>query len=122
MEEEVGSLSVSVGLSAAEFNRGLKEVSQRISIAGQEFANASAGLDRVSDAAEISRLNITRLTSQIGAQQTIVDQLRTAHRNAAEQYGETSRQAQAYQLRLLRAEGALQGMERQLVQTTNELF
>jgi len=120
-EEEVGSLSVSVGLSAAEFNRGIKEVSQRMQIAGQEFANASAGLDRVADAAEISRLNMTRLTSQIGAQQTIVDQLRTAHRNAAEQYGETSRQAQAYQVRLLRAEGALQGMERQLVQTTNEL-
>lgn len=119
--EEVGNLSARVGLDTVEFNRGVKELSQRMQIMGQEFRNASAGLDGVGDAAGISRLNIARLTGQIGEQQRIVDQLRAAHASAAEQYGETSRQAQAYELRLLRAEGTLGSMERQLVTTNAEL-
>ena len=121
MAEEIGSLAVRVGLDTVQFNQGVKELSQRMSILGQEFRNASAGLDRVGDAAEISRLNITRLTGQISEQRRITDQLRTAHTRAAEQYGETSRQAQAYQLRLLRAEGTLQSMETRLSSTTREL-
>lgn len=121
MAEEVGSLAVRVGLDTAEFNRGIKELGQRSRILGQEFRNAAAGLDRVGDAAEISRLNITRLTGQIGEQREITDRLRTAHANAANQYGETSTQAQAYELRLVRAEGTLQSMERNLVTANSQL-
>lgn len=120
-DTEVGNLSVRVGLDTAEFNRGIKDLSQKMSILGAEFKNSSAGLDKVGDAAAISRLKITMLTGKIGEQRQIVDQLRRAHENAADQYGETSRQAQAYELRLVRAEGALQSMERELANTTREL-
>ena len=121
MADEVGSLSVVVGLDTVAFNQGIKELSQKMQILGQEFKNSSAGLNKVSDAAEISRLKITMLTGKIGEQRQLVDQLRTAHANAADQYGETSRQAQAYELRLLRAEGTLQSMERELTSTTRQL-
>jgi len=120
-DTEVGNLSVRVGLDTAEFNRGIKDLSQKMSILGAEFKNSSAGLDKVGDAAAISRLKITMLTGKIGEQRQIVDQLSRAQENAADQYGETSRQAQAYELRLVRAEGALQSMERELANTTREL-
>ena len=119
--EEVGNLSVRVGLDTVAFNQGIKELSQKMQILGQEFKNSSDGLNKVSDAAEISRNKITMLTGKIGEQRQLVDQLKTAHANAADQYGETSRQAQAYELRLLRAEGTLQGMERELTSTTQQL-
>ena len=110
LAEEVGSLSVSVGLDQVEFNRGIKELSQKMKILGAEFKNSSAGLDKVGDAAQISRNKITLLTGKIGEQTQLVDRLRAAHANASEQFGEGSRQAQAYELRLVRAEGALQGI------------
>ena len=115
---EVGDLSVKVGLDSTEFNQGIKTLSQRMQIMGQECKNASLGLDKVKDAAEISRLNITRLTGQIGEQRKIVDQMREAHAKAAKQYGETSKQAQDYQLKLLKSEGTLKSMERSLAATT----
>ena len=121
MAEEVGNLAVRVGLDTASFNQGIKELSQKMQILGAEFKNSSAGLDKVGDAAAISRLKITMLTGKIGEQRQLVDQLRAAHANAAEQYGETSRQAQAYELKLKRAEGTLQGMERQLTNTSQQL-
>ena len=120
-EQEIGNLAVRVGLDTAEFNRGVKELSQRMQIISQDFKNASGGLDKVGDAAEISRLRITKLTSGIDEQKKIVDQFRIAHQKATDQFGEGSKKALDYELKLKKAEGALQSMERQLVTSTAEL-
>ena len=121
MADEVGSLSVSVGLSTVEFNKGIAGMSKKLQIATQDFRNASGGLDKVSDASKISALKIAELTAKIDIQKGIVDEFREAHARAAEQFGEGSKQALDYELKLKRAEGTLQSMEGQLSSATDKL-
>jgi len=120
-EEEVGSLAVSVSLTTTEFNKGIASMNKQMQIAGQEFKNASGGLDAVGDASKISALKIEELTKKIDLQQGIVDQLSQAHQRAAEKFGEGSKQALDYGLKLKRAEGALQSMRGQLTTTSQQL-
>lgn len=118
--QEVGNLKAKVGLDAVEFNKGIATLSKQMQIVSQDFRNASAGLDKVGDAAEINRLKITKLSSQIDGQKQIVDQFREAHQKAIEQYGEGSKKALDYELKLKRAQGTLQNLEQSLKQTTEE--
>lgn len=120
-EQQIGNLSAKVGLNTTEFNRGVAELSKKMQIIGQDFKNASGDLDKVGDAAEISRLKITKLTGQIDEQKKIVDQFTQAHKNAVSQFGEGSKQALDYELKLKKAQGTLQSMERQLTTATAEL-
>lgn len=120
-EEEVGSLAVSVSLTTAEFNKGIASMNKQMQIVGQEFRNASGGLDKVGDASEIAALRIESLTKKIDLQQGIVDQFSLAHQRAIEKFGEGSKQALDYELKLRRAEGTLQSMQRELASTTSEL-
>lgn len=121
MTQEVGSLKAKVGLDTVQFNQGIATLSKQMQIISQDFKNASAGLDKVGDAAELNRLKITRLSAQIDEQKKIVDQFRTAHQKATDQFGEGSKKALDYELKLKKAEGTLQSMERQLVTATAEL-
>ena len=120
MAEEVGSLRVAVALDTVSFNQGIASMSKQMQIVGQDFKNASGGLDKVGDASKISALKIAELTSKIDLQKGIVEKFRQAHKDAAEQFGEGSKKALDYELKLKRAEGTLQGMERQLSSTTAE--
>ena len=118
---DVGSLKAKVSLDTVEFNKGVKELSQKMQIISQDFKLASGGLDKLKDAAEISRLKITQLTGQIEGQKKIVDQFRAAHQKASDQFGEGSKQALDYEVKLKKAEVTLQSMERQLKTSTAEL-
>ena len=121
MSTDVGSLKAKVSLDAVEFNKGIKELSQKMQIISQDFKLASGGLDKFKDAAEISRLKITQLTGQIEGQKKIVDQFRAAHQKASDQFGEGSKKALDYEVKLKKAENTLQSMERQLKTSTAEL-
>ena len=121
MAEEVGSLRVAVALDTVSFNQGIASMSKQMQIVGQDFKNASGGLDKVGDASKISALKIAELTGKIDLQKGIVEKFRQAHKDAAEQFGEGSKKALDYELKLKRAEGTLQGMERQLTNTSQQL-
>lgn len=121
MAEEVGSLKVKVGLNTTEFNQGIATLSKQMQIVSQDFKNASAGLDKLGDASQINRLKITKLSGEIDGQKQIVEQFRIAHQKVADQFGEGSKKALDYELKLKKAEGTLKSMERQLVTATAEL-
>ena len=121
MAEEVGSLRVAVALDTVSFNQGIASMSKKMQILGADFKNASGGLDKVGDASKISALKIAELTGKIDLQKGIVEKFRQAHKDAAEQFGEGSKKALDYELKLKRAEGTLQGMERQLTNTSQQL-
>ena len=120
-EKEVGNLKATVSLTTAEFNKGIAAMSKQMAIMTQDFKNASAGLDKVGDASKLSALKITELTGKIEGQKKIVQQFAEAHKYAAERFGEGSKQALDYELKLKKAEGTLQSMERQLASTTAQL-
>jgi len=121
LAEEVGSLKAKVSLDTVEFNQGIQTLSKQMSIAREEFKNASGSLDKVKDAMQIAQLKAESLTKQLNVQKKIVEQFREAHKNASEQFGEGSKKALDYELKLKKAEGTLRGLEKQL-NSTNDIL
>ena len=120
-KEDVGNLKAKVGMDNVEFNKGIAAISQQMKIVSQDFKNASAGLDKVKDSAELSRLNFKKLSDQIGSQKKIVDEFANAHQKAVEKFGAGSKQALDYELKLKKAQGTLQGMTTELKKVGTEL-
>lgn len=120
-KKDVGELKATVSLTTAEFQKGIKALGSQMSIIREEFKLATAGLDKVKDAMEISRLKSKSLSDQIAVQSKIVKQMSDAHKYASEKFGENSQQAMNYELKLKRATSALNGLERQLVTSNAEL-
>lgn len=118
---EVGNLKAKVTMSTVEFNQGIQTLSKQMSIVREEFKQASSGLDKVKDAMQIAQLRAKSLGDQIGIQSKIVDTMREAHRKAVEQFGEGSKQAVNYELKLKQSESTLKRLEGQLSNTNAEI-
>jgi len=117
----VGSISARVALDTAEFRQGIRTMGQQISIAREDFRQVTAGLDRVDDAMTIAAARTEQLTTAVGLQERVVEQMREAHRQATEQFGEGSAQAVNYELQLRRAETTLVTLRTSLDRTTQEI-
>ena len=120
-EKEVGQLKATVSLTTTEFSKGIETLSKQMSIVREEFKLASGSLDKVKDAMQISKLKADELTQRIEIQKKIVAQMSEAHKYAAERFGEGSKQAVNYELKLKKSETTLQGLEKQLAATTAQL-
>jgi tape measure domain-containing protein len=120
-DKEVGQLKATVSLTTTEFNKGIETLSKQMSIVREEFKLASGSLDKVKDAMQISKLKADELTQRIDIQKKIVAQMSEAHKYAAERFGEGSKQAINYELKLKKSETTLQGLEKQLASTSAQL-
>jgi chromosome segregation ATPase len=118
---EVGNISARVSLDTAEFRQGIKQMSQSMAIAREEFKQATSGLDRVEDAMEIAKAKAKMLEQQIELQSKTVEQLNEQYEKAKDQYGENSRQATQYRLTLERARTSLTQMRTDLNRTNEEM-
>jgi tape measure domain-containing protein len=118
---EVGNLNAKLGLDTAEFRQGIKTISQQMSIAREEFKQATSGLDKVADAMKIAEAKAKMLSSQIQSQRLIVQQFRQAHAEAVTTFGEGSKQATNYELSLKKSETTLKRLETQLQSTNAQL-
>jgi len=121
LAEEVGGLKAKVGLDTVEFNAGIAELSKKMQIVSQDFKNASGSLDKVGDASKISALKMEELSKKIELQKSIVDQFKEAHERVTAEFGEGSKKALDYELKLKKAEGTLQTLENALKSTTTEV-
>lgn len=121
MAEDVGALSVKFGVDTGEFNDTMLKLATKMKLLGEDLKGASAGLDKVADASQISALKAKSLTDQIEIQQKIVDKLTASHDKASAAWGEGSQKALNYELKLKKAESTLQGMERELTAATKDL-
>lgn len=119
--KEVGDLKAKVGLDTVEFNKGITILSKQMSIVREDFKLASGSLDKVKDSMQIAQLKTKSLSDQIELQKKIVDDFKDAHAKVAAQFGESSKQALDYELKLKKSENTLQGLEKALKQTTSEI-
>lgn len=121
MAEEVGAVKAKVGLDTVEFNEGMGKLATKMKILGEEFKNASSGLDKVGDASKIAELKAKSLSDGIELQQKIVDKLTLAYDKSGGATAANTKKALDYELKLKKAEGTLQSMQQELTKATQDL-
>jgi hypothetical protein len=121
LSEDVGNLKIGVALDTVAFNAGIAALSKKMQIVSQDFKNASGDLDKVGDASKISALKVTELTSKIDLQKQIVKEMAAAYKESSDRLGENSKTTLDYELKLKKAEGSLQNLEKALKSATAEV-
>jgi len=122
MADEVGGVKAKIGMDTVQFQQGVKLLETKMKLVGQEFKNASGGLDKVTDASKISALKVNELTNKLELQREYVKNLNTAHDKMSETLAAGSQKLLAHELKLKQSEGALQDLERALKQATTEII
>lgn len=118
---EVGNISARATLDTASFRQGIKQMSQQMAIAREEFKQATSGLNAVDDELEIAQAKFKMLETQLKDQEKTVEQLNERYEAAKEQYGETSAKATEYRLALERSRTSLTNMRTDLNNVTNRI-
>lgn len=101
-----------------EFNKALGEIERESRVLKSEMGKLEAQYDLTGDAQDYYAQKGSVLTRQIEAQEIKVQALEQAVKDAAEAYGDGSRQADGYRIKLNNAEKALANMKK--AQNENE--
>jgi phage-related protein len=103
----------------AQFKKSLSEINQSFKILGSEMNLVTSQFDKQDKSAGALTARNQVLRKEIDAQKDKVETLEAALQNAASSFGENDKRTQAWQIQLNNAKAALNGMERELTDSTN---
>jgi hypothetical protein len=103
-----------------EFKNALRDINQSFKVLGSEMALVTSQFDKNDKSAAALTSRNTVLNKEIDAQKEKVKALEAALKNASESFGENDRRTQNWQIQLNKAQAELNGMERELEQSTVE--
>ena len=121
MAEDSNPLSGKVGLDVTEFKTGISQLNQQIRVIESGFKATAAGMGDWSKQSAGLEARMKALTSEIGLQQTKVENTRKAYEQMAAEKGATSRAAQDLQIKLNKETETLNKMQSELNQSETEL-
>lgn len=105
----------------AGYKRDLATAKQSVKDLSDELALNEAEFQRDGDKASYLKRKVYILQQQIQAQQSVVEKANTAMQNAATQYGEGSKQAEAFKREVVKGKTALAQMQTRLNETEQAL-
>ena len=109
------NFGLKIGLEGEkEFKNSLAEINQSFKVLGSEMKLVESEFDKNDKSVEALTARNEVLGKQITAQNSKIEVLRSALKNAADSCGENDKRTQAWQIQLNNAEAALNGMEREL--------
>ncbi|MHB1652337.1 MAG: hypothetical protein ACYCVD_07645 [Desulfitobacteriaceae bacterium] len=120
-EQEIGRLLVRVGLDSTGFLNNVSNINRQMRVVQAEFENARASLGQYGSAEEQEQLRTQQLERQMELQRQKVDALQQAYNRLVEVKGRDARETQEVQIRLLRAQAQLSGMNNDLRRNTTEV-
>lgn len=101
-----------------EFKSALSDINQSFKVLGSEMQLVTSQFDKNDKSVQaLASLNEV-LNKEIDAQKNKIETLRAALQNASESFGENDRRTQNWQIQLNKAQAELNGMERELEQST----
>jgi len=115
------TFGLKIGLEGEkEFKKALSEINQSFKVLGSEMKLVSSQFDKNDSSTEALAAKHKVLAKEIDQQKEKIEMLRKALQNATESFGENDRRTQQWQIQLNNAEAALNDMEREMAQTTDE--
>ena len=103
-----------------EFKKALSEINQSFKVLGSEMTLVTSQFDKNDKSIQSVTARNAVLNKEIDAQKEKISTLKAALDNASSSFGENDRRTQNWQIQLNRAQAELNGMERELEQSTIE--
>ena len=100
-------VTTKLNIDITQFKKALSDANRYIRMAGSEFDEASAGMDKWSDSTDGLKAKIQQLNKVQDAQQVIVNALQQEYDKVAAEQGENSKAAQEMAIKLNKAKAAL---------------
>lgn len=101
-----------------EFKKALSDINQSFKVLGSEMQLVTSQFDKNDKSVQALTSRNEVLNKEIDAQKSKIETLRAALQNASEFFGENDRRTQNWQIQLNKAQAELNGMERELAQST----
>ncbi|HCB91889.1 MAG TPA: phage tail protein, partial [Ruminococcaceae bacterium] len=101
-----------------EFKKALSDINQSFKVLGSEMTLVTSQFDKQDKSVQAAAARNEVLNKQIDAQKAKIETLRAALKNASDSFGENDRRTQNWQIQLNKAQAELNGMERELSQST----
>ena len=115
------TFGLKIGLEGEkEFKKALSEINQSFKVLGSEMKLVQSQFGKNDSSAEALAAKHKVLTTQIDAQKQKIEMLQKALDNATESFGESDRRTQNWQIQLNNAKAALNGMEQELEECTDD--
>lgn len=115
------TFGLKIGLEGEkEFKKALSEINQSFKVLGSEMKLVQSQFGKNDSSAEALAAKHKVLTTQIDAQKQKIEKLQKALDNATESFGENDRRTQNWQIQLNNAKAALNGMEQELEECTDD--
>lgn len=115
------TFGLKIGLEGEkEFKKALSEINQSFKVLGSEMKLVQSQFGKNDSSAEALAAKHKVLTTQIDAQKQKIEMLQKALDNATESFGENDRRTQNWQIQLNNAKAALNGMEQELEECTDD--
>lgn len=115
------TFGLKIGLEGEkEFKKALSEINQSFKVLGSEMKLVQSQFSKNDNSAEALAARHKTLTSQIDAQKQKIEMLQKALDNATESFGENDRRTQNWQIQLNNAKAALNDMEHELEECSDD--
>ena len=101
-----------------QFKQALSDINQSFKVLGSEMQLVTSQFDKNDKSVQSLASRNEVLNKEIDAQKGKIETLRAALQNASESFGENDRRTQNWQIQLNKAQAELNGMERELAQST----
>ena len=101
-----------------EFKKALSDINQSFKVLGSEMTLVTSQFDKQDKSVQAVAARNEVLNKQIDAQKAKIETLRAALKNASDSFGENDRRTQNWQIQINKAQAELNGMERELSQST----
>jgi hypothetical protein len=101
-----------------EFKKALSDINQSFKVLGSEMTLVTSQFDKNDKSVSALTARNTVLNKEIDAQKEKISALKAALDNASSSFGENDRRTQNWQIQLNKAQAELNGMERELAETT----
>ncbi|MCC7571093.1 phage tail protein, partial [Candidatus Micrarchaeota archaeon] len=101
-----------------EFKNALRDINQSFKVLGSEMTLVTSQFDKNDKSIQSVTARNTVLSKEIDAQKEKISTLKAALDNASSSFGENDRRTQNWQIQLNKAQAEINGMERELEQST----
>ena len=101
-----------------DFKKALSDINQSFKVLGSEMTLVTSQFDKQDKSVQAAAAWNEVLNKQIDAQKSKIETLRAALQNASDSFGENDRRTQNWQIQLNKAQAELNGMERELSEST----
>ena len=102
-----------------EFKKALSDINQSFKVLGSEMHLVTSQFDKNDKSVSALSARNAVLNKEIEAQKEKITTLKAALDNAASSFGENDRRTQNWQIQLNKAQAELNGMERELEESTD---